>query len=77
MERSNRQDALLQLLDLAAAKGYVTFDDVLNTSEKFSLSIQDFNWLSENVTSRNVIIYESEPEPVKADDEDQLIPEVL
>ena len=70
MERSNRQEALLQLLDLAAAKGYVTFDDVLNTSEQFSLSIQDFNWLSENVASRNVIIYESEPEPVKADDED-------
>lgn len=61
MEKDRRQEALLQLLDLAAAKGYVTFDDVFDCGTRYELSIGDFDWLSESVTTRNIIVYESEP----------------
>ena len=61
VDRDARQEALQQLLDLAAAKGYVTFDDIFDCSTRHALSIGDFDWLSESVTTRNIIIYETEP----------------
>ena len=70
MERDTRQEALQQLLDLATAKGYVTFDDVFDCGTKFGLSIGDFDWLSESITTRNVIFYENEPDAVSTNDDD-------
>ncbi len=70
METENRQEALRQLLDLAAAKGYVTFDDIFECSEAFSLSIGDLDWLSESAATRNIIIYETEPSAVDIDSDD-------
>ena len=69
MEKDRRQEALLQLLDLAAAKGYVTFDDVFDCGTRYALSIGDFDWLSESVTTRNIIVYETEPTTKDASDD--------
>ena len=69
MEKDRRQEALLQLLDLAAAKGYVTFDDVFDCGTRYELSIGDFDWLSESVTTRNIIVYETEPTTKDASDD--------
>lgn len=69
MERDNREMALRQLLDLAAANGYVTFDDIMRCADDHALSIGEFDWLSETAGARNVIIYDEAPKPVEADDD--------
>lgn len=69
MERDVSEEALLQLVELAAAQGYVTFDNIMDTGDSFDLSIGDFDWLTETLTAKNVIIYDSVPAPVSADDD--------
>ncbi len=61
MERDNRLEALKKLLDIAASKGYVTFDIIMGCADDYDLSLPDFDWLSNEVTSRNIIIYDEEP----------------
>ena len=70
MERENRQSALKQLLEIAAANGYVTFDDILKCADDHSLSIGDVDWLSSMVGARNVIIYDNAPATVQANEDD-------
>ena len=69
MERDNRQDALNQLLTIATANGYVTFDDIMRCADDNFLSIGEFDWLSEMAGARNIIIYDEAPKPVSSDDE--------
>lgn len=50
------------LLELAAQQGYLTFDDILNASEAFSLSVTEVDFLSEAIQLRGIIVYESAPQ---------------
>ena len=50
------------LLALANRQGYLTFDDILNASEAFSLSVTEVDFLSEAIQLRGVIVYESAPQ---------------
>lgn len=70
MEKDNRQKALMQLLKVETAKGYVTFDDIMQCADDNSLSIGELDWLSEAASSRNVIIYEETPFSVRSEDEE-------
>lgn len=70
MERDNRQAALKQLLAIAASNGYVTFDDIMRCADDNSLSIGEFDWLSEAAGARNIIIYDETPKPVNSDEDD-------
>lgn len=56
-----RQEALKLLLNKADSQGYVTFDDILDCADSFSLPLQDFDWLSGAVTSRGIIVYDVAP----------------
>ena len=70
MEKENRQAALHQLLTIATTNGYVTFDDIMRCADDNSLSIGDFDWLSEAVGARNIIIYDEAPNSVTFDDDE-------
>jgi len=61
MENDKRQKALQLLLDKANSQGYVTFDDILDCADSFSLPLQDFDWLSNSITSRGIIVYDGVP----------------
>ena len=50
------------LLALASQQGYLTFDDILNASEAFSLSVTEVDILSEAIQLRGIIVYESTPQ---------------
>ena len=52
MERDARQEALNDLLSLAEQQGYVTFDDIMNCGDAHALSITDFDWLSNTITTK-------------------------
>lgn len=58
------------LLDMAKDKGYLTFEDVLDSASTFLLSLSDIDRLSNNLQSLGVLLYESEPEQLtnEADD---------
>lgn len=70
MERDNRQAALRQLLAIASANGFVTFDDIAKCADDHSLSLGQFDWLTDAASSRNVIIYDEAPALSKLDEDD-------
>ena len=61
MERDNRQAAFTYLLEQAEKQGYITFDDIMDCADTYSLPIQDFDWLSSAITTRGVIVYDEVP----------------
>lgn len=61
IERDNRQKALSYLLEQAEKQGFVTFDDIMDCADTYSLPIQDFDWLSSAITMRGVIVYDEAP----------------
>lgn len=70
MERDNRQAALKQLLTIATANGFVTFDDIMKCADDNSLSLGEFDWLADAAGSRNVIIYDEAPARAKSEDDE-------
>ena len=72
MAGDNRQDAYSYLLDLAAQRGYITFDDIIDASERWSLPLNDVDWLSNSITTRGVLVYDEPPEKQnKVEDDDE------
>lgn len=60
-----RQSAYEGLLKLANKQGYVTFDDIMDAADQFSLPIQDFDWLSSSITTYGIIVYSEKPTSTK------------
>lgn len=61
MAADSRQTAFNYLICLAEKRGYVIFDEIIDCADKYSLSIQDFDWLSNAITTRGVMIYNDTP----------------
>lgn len=61
MEKELRQVAYEELTQLAKQRGYVTYDDIMDCSDNFSLSLQDFDWLTNSLTTIGIIIYLESP----------------
>lgn len=60
-----RKSAYEELLELANKQGYVTFDDIMDAADRFSLPIQDFDWLSSSITTYGIIVYSEKPTSTK------------
>ncbi len=54
-----------KLLQLAEAQGYLTFDDILDTSDAFFLSVTEVDQLSEAIQLRGIIVYEESPHSIQ------------
>lgn len=61
MEKEPRQVAYKELIQLAEQRGYVTYDDIIDCSDNFSLSLHDFDWLTNSLTTIGIIIYSESP----------------
>ena len=57
----SRQAAYQQLIELAEKQGYVTFDNIMDCADEHSLPIQDFDWLTNSITTRGVLVYSEAP----------------
>lgn len=57
------------LLQTASQKGYLTFDDIMDAADLFSLSVSDVDRLSEAIQLRGILVYENEPTQHKQPDE--------
>ena len=58
MERDNKQVVLKNLIEQADKQGYVTFNDIVDCADDNSLSIQDFDWLSNEIALRGILTYD-------------------
>lgn len=61
MERDPRQETLQKLLSLAASQGYITFDEIMQCSDEHELSLQDFDWLTNTISTRGILLYDTPP----------------
>lgn len=57
----NRQTAYENLIELAERQGYVTYDNIMDCADEYSLPIQDFDWLSNSITTRGILVYSEAP----------------
>ena len=66
---SKCDECLSVLLSEAERKGYLTFDNIMDTTDSFDLSLSDVDKISELIHLREIIVYEEEP---SEQDEDEL-----
>ena len=59
---SNLQKCQESLFIKAQKNGYLTFDDILDASDSFGLSISDVDHLNEAINLRGIIVYEAIPQ---------------
>ena len=71
MERDPRQEALQKMLSLAASQGYITFDEIMQYSDEYELSLQDFDWITNTITTRGILVYDTPPTQRQEVDEDE------
>lgn len=70
MGNDNRTNAYQQLVALSEKQGYLLLDDLLNSSEQWSLPIQDVDWLSNIITTQGILIYDTAPDTSVIDIDD-------
>lgn len=66
----NRQTAYENLIALAERQGYVTFENIMDCADEYSLPIQDFDWLSNSITTRGILVYSESPANNVSSEED-------
>lgn len=62
-----------ELFALAKLQGYLTFDDILNASDAFSLSVTEVDFLSEAIQLRGIIVYEDAPNNRQESDDEEFL----
>jgi len=67
----NREEALSTLIELSEQQGYLTYDDIIDNSDKFGLPIQDVDWLSNSITIKGIIIYDERPSTSRITEDDE------
>jgi len=72
MGGDNRESAYQQLVELSEQKGYILFDDIIDSAEKYSLPIQDVDWLSNSITSRGILVYDTAPATARVEDNEDI-----
>lgn len=71
MGKDIRQDAFNYLIDLANKQGYVTFDEIMDCADSYDLPVRDFDWLSNSITSRGVLVYNEAPSSITTINDDE------
>lgn len=56
-----RQDAYESLVLLSERRGYLTYDDIADCADNFSLPLPDVDWLSGSLATLGVLIYDKPP----------------
>lgn len=72
MGGDNRESAYQQLVELSEQKGYILFDDIMDSADKYSLPIQDVDWLSNSITTRGILVYDTAPATARVEDNEDI-----
>lgn len=68
-----KQKSIDKLLKLSAAKGYITYDDILEVTDSFVLSMENMTKVSEYLLSSGCIIRENDKHYIVKDDDDDIL----
>lgn len=71
MGMDRRQIVYEQIIALAEKQGYVTFDNIMDCADEYSLPIQDFDWLSNSITTGGILVYNQVPAYIDPSEEDE------
>lgn len=66
---ANISDCQEALFCLAETQGYLTFDDIMDTTDAFSLSVAQVDRVSEAIQLRGIIVYETAPQAKNTDED--------
>ena len=61
MQDSHRYNALNNLIDKSKQNGYVLFDEIVDICDQFDLPIKEVDWVSEQISARNIIVRDEAP----------------
>ena len=61
MDGDNRQKAFKYLLQIAENQGYITYDNIFDAADKWQLSIDTVDWLSNSIATYGIIVCENAP----------------
>lgn len=64
------QDAYESLIQLSKRCGYITYDDIMDCADNFSLSLSDVDRLSSSLATLGVLIYDKPPTTIESDTEE-------
>lgn len=67
---SKTTECLSSLIELANKKGFLLFDDIIDVSDTFELSISDIDEISESLQLKGIIFYETAPDNLEEDQVD-------
>lgn len=71
MNGGDKTDGLADAISIASEKGYVLYLDLDTISDKYNLSLGDFDWLCNELSLRGIILYDKAPLTKKEFDEDE------
>lgn len=71
MGSDSRQNAYQHLINLSEQQGYILFDDIMSSADKWALPITDVDWLADSITTRGILVYDTEPATTKISDDDE------
>lgn len=69
MQENHRYKALSVLIDKSKQFGFILFDDIMDECGRFDLSIQDVDWVSNQIATLNIIVRDEMPEAESNDDD--------
>lgn len=69
MQENHRYKALSVLIDKAKQFGFILFDDIMDECGRFDLSIQDVDWVSNQIATMNIIVRDEMPEAESNNDD--------
>lgn len=69
MQENHRYKVLSVLVDKAKQMGFILFDDIMDECMHFDLSIQDVDWVSNQIATMNIIVRDEMPN-VESDNDD-------
>jgi RNA polymerase primary sigma factor len=72
MSLENRQSALNKVLKISDKKGYVTENDISDVADDYSLSIVDYDWLTNEIFTRNILVTDDKGIIDNSDDSNEL-----
>ena len=70
MGSEKKHIALAEMLELANKQGYVTFDNIMDCADNYDLPMRDFDWLSNAITVKGIIVYDEEPQSIHSEELD-------
>lgn len=65
MGSDSRQSAYQHLISLSEQQGYILFDDIMSSADKWALPITDVDWLSNSIAVRGILVYDTAPTTAK------------